>query len=105
MTPADRVLSHFDQISEAPDAILCLRRFVRDLAVRGKLVEQRQSDELASELLKLIAVEKGQLVRAGRIRQQQVEQADVENVPFLVPRSTICLVFNDFYEFHDVSIL
>ncbi len=36
----DWLLKHFDQISEAPDAVPRLRRFILDLAVRGKLVEQ-----------------------------------------------------------------
>ena len=37
---ADKLLAHFEKISEAPDAVDRLRRFVLDLAVRGKLVEQ-----------------------------------------------------------------
>ena len=52
------VLEHFDQISEAPDAIPRLRRFILDLAVRGKLVEQDPNDEPAAELLKRIEKEK-----------------------------------------------
>ena len=36
----DRLLAHFETISEAPDAVARLRRFILDLAVRGKLVEQ-----------------------------------------------------------------
>ena len=39
MSP-DRLLAHFDRISEAPDAVPRLRRFILDLAVGGKLVEQ-----------------------------------------------------------------
>ena len=42
---ADRLLALFEQISEAPDAIPRLRRFILDLAVRGKLVEQDPEDE------------------------------------------------------------
>ena len=36
---AERLLDHFEHISEAPDAVARLRRFILDLAVRGKLVE------------------------------------------------------------------
>lgn len=50
----ERLLQHFDRISEAPDAIPRLRRFILDLAVRGKLVEQDPNDEPASELLQLV---------------------------------------------------
>ena len=46
-----------------------LRRFVLDLAVRGKLVPQDPKDEPASELLKRIAAEKARLVKAGEIRK------------------------------------
>lgn len=51
---AERLLKHFDRIAEAPDAIPRLRRFILDLAMRGKLVEQHPNDEPASELLKRI---------------------------------------------------
>jgi len=49
MNPA-QLLAHFDRISEAPDAIPRLRRFILDLAVRGKLVEQDPKDEPAFRL-------------------------------------------------------
>ncbi len=42
---AERLLELYEQISEAPDAIARLRRFVLDLAVRGKLVEQDATEE------------------------------------------------------------
>ena len=47
MNPA-QLHSHFDRISEAPDAIPRLRRFILDLAVRGKLVQQDPNDEPVS---------------------------------------------------------
>ena len=51
---ADRLLALYDRVADAPDAVSRLRRFVLDLAVRGKLVEQNLTDEPASELLKRI---------------------------------------------------
>ena len=51
----ERLLAHFERISEAPDAISRLRRFILDLAVRGKLVEQDPEDEPADELLACLA--------------------------------------------------
>ena len=44
---AEQLLTHFDRIADAPDAIPRLRRFILDLAVRGKLVEQDPNDEPA----------------------------------------------------------
>jgi type I restriction enzyme, S subunit len=58
---AERLLAHYEQIADAPDAIARLRRFILDLAVRGKLVPQDATDEPTSELLKRIAKEKLEL--------------------------------------------
>src|SRR5271169_6094914 len=48
-----QLLGHFERISDAPDAIPRLRRFILDLAVRGKLVEQNPNDESSAALLTL----------------------------------------------------
>lgn len=66
---AERLLAHYKQIADAPDAIARLRRFILNLAVRGKLVPQDAGDEPAPELLKQIAKEKARLVKAGDLRK------------------------------------
>lgn len=65
---AERLLQHYEQIADAPGAITRMRRFILDLAVRGKLVAQDPNDEPASELLKRIAKEKARLEIADRRR-------------------------------------
>jgi type I restriction enzyme S subunit len=78
---AEQLLQHFERISEAPDAIKRLRRFILDLAVRGKLVEQDPSEEPAKELLKQIAAEKARLVKAGEIKAvKPCERRDSSNL-------------------------
>ncbi|MGV1832132.1 restriction endonuclease subunit S [Agrobacterium vitis] len=69
---AERLLQHYEQIADAPDAIARLRRFILDLAVRGKLVPQDFAEEPASELLKRIAAEKARLVKTGTIRKEKM---------------------------------
>ena len=49
---ADLLLAHYERIADARHAIERLRRFLLDLAVRGKLVPYHPDDEPASELLK-----------------------------------------------------
>jgi type I restriction enzyme S subunit len=66
-----QLLTQFDRIADAPDAVPRLRRFILDLAVRGKLVEQNPNDEPASELLKRIAAEKARWVKAGMVRKSK----------------------------------
>ena len=87
MTP-DWLLKHFDQISEASDAVSRLRRFILDLAVRGKLVEQDPSDESASELLKHIQTEKNFLLQ-GRKGNREVAYFAIPDAeaPFHLPIS------------------
>jgi type I restriction enzyme S subunit len=66
---AERLLAHYELIADAPDAIAKLRRFILDLAVRGKLVPQETNDEPASELLKRLAKEKARLFELGEERR------------------------------------
>jgi type I restriction enzyme, S subunit len=80
-----QLLQHFDRISDAPDAIPRLRRFILDLAVRGKLVEQDPRDEPASELLKRIQVEKEQEVKARKNGKEKLPPQPVEDNPFQLP--------------------
>ena len=85
---AEHLLTHFDRLTDAPDAIPRLRRFILDLAVRGKLVEQDPEDEPAGELLKRIAAEKERLVREKRIsKQAPFLPPDLSEIPFALPDS------------------
>jgi type I restriction enzyme S subunit len=83
---AERLLAHFERISEAPDAISRLRRFILDLAVRGKLVEQDPEDEPAEELLCWIQAEKALMEAEGAIRREkQFLPIDQSTSPFTCP--------------------
>ena len=85
---AEQLLTHFDRIANAPAAIPRLRRFILDLAVRGRLVEQDPNDEPALELLKRIAEEKRRLVKARKIRKPSITPTPLgEDLPFLPPAS------------------
>ena len=77
---AERLLSRYDQFVDTPDAVPRLRRFVLDLAVQGKLVEQNTNDEPASELLKRIAAEKVRLVKARKIKKLTTLPETVEQI-------------------------
>ncbi|MEJ8631806.1 hypothetical protein P0F65_22550 [Sphingomonas sp. I4] len=78
------LLEHYARIADAPDAIARLRRFVLDLAVRGKLVEQNGGDEPASVLLERISVEKARLVLTGDARKPKAIP-DLAEPPYPLP--------------------
>ena len=83
---AERLLAHYERIADTPEAIPRLRRFVFDLAVRGKLVEQDPNDESASELLQQIAAAKARFVQAGTIRKPRDLGGDEDLLaPFEIP--------------------
>ena len=81
---ADRLLALYEKVADAPDAIPRLRRFVLDLAVRGKLVEQDPADEPASELLKQIETERKERIDRGEIRHSK-PFASIDDIPFDPP--------------------
>jgi type I restriction enzyme S subunit len=83
---AELLLAHYDRISDAPDAIPRLRKFILDLAVRGKLVSQNSSDEPASSIPERIRAER--MKRKGAKRKDgHTEPAndDVAQAPFELP--------------------
>ena len=81
---AERLLAWYERIADAPDAVPRLRRFILDLAVRGKLVPQDPADEPASELLKRIAKEKARLVKAEEIKRPK-PNPPIAEPPFPIP--------------------
>ncbi|MBA3531937.1 MAG: restriction endonuclease subunit S [Ardenticatenales bacterium] len=83
---ADLLLQHFDRLSEAPDALPRLRRFILDLAVRGRLVPQDPNDEPASGLLRRIAAERAKQLKS-RKKTQLVMPFESEDMPFELPES------------------
>ena len=83
---AERLLQHFERLSEAPEAIPRLRRFILDLVVRGQLLEQDPNDEPATELLKRIQTEKGRLLKEGKVRKTKtLEPLADGDIPFSLP--------------------
>jgi len=85
MNPS-QLLAHFDRMEDAPDAVPRLRRFVLDLAVRGKLVEQDPNDEPTAELLKRIAAENSQ---GGKKKGSTPLTPLEDETPYVVPSSWV----------------
>jgi type I restriction enzyme, S subunit len=81
----DWLLKHFEQVTEAPDAVSRLRRFVLDLAVRGKLVPQDPDEESAAELLTRIETQKKKIPQRRSGPKKCLEPIRTHEVPFLLP--------------------
>ena len=83
----DFLFADFERLIQSPESVHRLRRFILDLAVRGKLVEQDPNDEPASELLKRIAAEKARLVKAGKIKKNKAKPIQMATDPHKLPAS------------------
>ncbi|WP_170346243.1 restriction endonuclease subunit S [Ruegeria atlantica] len=82
---AERLLEVYEKISEAPDAIGRLRRFVLNLAVRGKLVEQDTGEEPASLQCGRIAAAKAQLALKERKARKKLVDPSLTEISFDLP--------------------
>lgn len=99
---ADRLLAHYEKIADAPDAVTCLRRFILDLAVRGKLVPQDAKDEPAAELLKRIASLRSRMVDAGIAREpKKLPTLRHEDQLFAVPKGWLWTRADDLWDFEN----
>ena len=65
------ILKRFELVTNTPGNIPLLRRFVIDLAVRGKLIEKSSKDESAAEIIRRIAAKKELLTKNGKIKRQK----------------------------------
>lgn len=82
----EKLLDYFERVADSPDSIVRLRRFILDLAVRGKLVDQDPNDEPASELLKQISEEKARIDENKKLRKSKLWSTNLEREqPFQLP--------------------
>ena len=65
-----------------------LKNSILQLAIQGKLVEQRQEEGTAEELYKQIQTEKQALVKAGKIKKEKpLPEITEDEIPFEIPES------------------
>lgn len=80
------LLAEFSRTSDVPEAIPRLRRFIFDLAVRGKLTEPDAGEEPASQLLDRIREEKQRLLDLDELpRQKPRKPIETDEIPFVLP--------------------
>ena len=84
----ETVFNNFDKIIKTKEDIKDIRNLILSLAIKGKLVEQNQDDEKASELLKRIKSEKQRLIDEKVIKKEKpLPPIEDEEIPFDTPNS------------------
>ena len=93
---AERLFALYDRVADALDAADRLRRFVLDLAVRGKLVEQDPADEPASELLAQARCSLRNRARSTkRVRWKETDPVAPEEIQGKMPSGWVAGRVND----------
>ena len=65
-----------------------LKNSILQLAIQGKLVEQRKEEGTAKELIKQIEAEKKHLIKEGKIKKQkELPEIKVDEIPFDIPET------------------
>ena len=65
-----------------------LKNSILQLAIQGKLVEQRKEEGTAKELIKQIEAEKKHLIKEGKIKKQkELPEIKEDEIPFDIPES------------------
>lgn len=79
------------------------REHILDLAIRGKLVEQRSEEGTAEDLYQQIQEEKAKLIKEGKLKEgKPLSPIDEDEIPFDIPEgwkwvrlSSLCSVISD----------
>lgn len=75
-----------------------LKNSVLQLAIQGKLVEQRPEDGTAEELYKQIQAEKRALIKAGKIKKEKpLPEITEDEIPFEIPESWKWVYIGDIF--------
>lgn len=76
-----------------------LKNSILQLAIQGKLVEQRKEEGTAKELLERIKTEKEQLIKEGKIkREKPLPEITEDEIPFDIPESWEWVRHNELFE-------
>ncbi len=92
----EELLPHVEQYGKAHDELTALnekfpdamKKSVLQYAMEGKLVEQREEEGTAKELLAAIKAEKARLVVEGKLKKEKpLPKIKAEEIPFEIPES------------------
>ncbi len=92
----EELLPHVEQYGKAHDELTALnekfpdamKKSVLQYAMEGKLVEQREEEGTAKELLAAIKSEKAKLVKEGKLKKEKpLPEIKAEEIPFEIPES------------------
>lgn len=106
----EELLPHVEQYGKAHDELSALnekfpdamKKSVLQYAMEGKLVEQREEEGTAKELLSAIKLEKAKLVKEGKLKKEKpLPEIKAEEIPFEIPESWEWVRLSDIVDVRD----
>jgi type I restriction enzyme S subunit len=88
------IVDNFSVITQASSQVLALKNLILDLAIRGKLIAQIESDEPVSVLLRRVVEEKKQALEKSKKKGKQ-SNAVAPNKLFNIPSTWTWSLFGD----------
>ena len=95
---ADELLRHYEHVADVPDAVERLRRFVLDLAVRGKVVRRDANEQPVGELLQRLVKAKSQLLAGETAATERLASSLAGGPPFELPDGWAWVPFGDLHQ-------
>lgn len=92
---AQRLIDLFERFSGAASEVDRLRKFIMDLAVRGKLVSQDPQDTPVSDFLKHIGVHRASAGLGRPLKKSKAVEATARNSDFELPESWTWAAFGE----------
>jgi type I restriction enzyme, S subunit len=86
---AERLMACYDKVADSPEAIPRFRRFILELAVRGKLVPQDPNDKPASDLLDRMLLAKSRQFSGRQRTSKKSPPISAAEIPTRTPSSWV----------------
>ena len=76
-----------------------LKNSILQLAIQGKLVEQRPEEGTAEDLYRQIQAEKQDLIKAGKLKKEKpLPEITEEEMPFDIPESWMWVRYSNLFD-------
>ena len=89
----DKAYEEYQELQQA------MKDKLLDLAIQGKLTDQRQEDGDARDLLKEIQAEKEKLIKEKKIKKEKpLPEIEADEIPFEIPKNWTWVRINDLFD-------
>lgn len=79
------IIDNFDVVFKTSESMDEMRNIILQLAIEGKLVQQDENDEPASELIDRLKIKSKELIKEGKLKNSNIKEINENEIPFKIP--------------------